>query len=284
MAQWFHIRHAPARGILSKTTGFIAEAGFTHSLSPARNCTYGCTYCYVPTMRIHGGLQQEDWTHWGQFTTFKSNAAELLGRDLRGSEIIYCSPLVDPYQPAEATERMMPRVLAQLMRRPPAVFTIQTRSPLILQDLGQLRELSALTRLRVSFTLTTDRDEVRRLYEPHCEPLPERLRAMEVLVQNGISTFATLAPILPCNPETFVRLAIAATSNDILADPFHERSGKPRGATTRAEAERISQRHEFQEWHRPAFQAMLIGRMREAASAHGRRFAVGTEAFRWLAQ
>jgi hypothetical protein len=28
------IRHAEARGVLSATCGFIAEAGFTHSLSP----------------------------------------------------------------------------------------------------------------------------------------------------------------------------------------------------------------------------------------------------------
>ena len=39
------IRHAEARGILSATCGFIGEAGFTYSLSPARNCTFGCTYC-----------------------------------------------------------------------------------------------------------------------------------------------------------------------------------------------------------------------------------------------
>ena len=94
------IRHAEARGILTPTSGFIAQAGFTHSLSPARNCTFGCTYCYVPTMRIYGGLKPEDWQHWGQFTTFKSNAAELLRKSLRPDQIVYCSPPVDPYQPA----------------------------------------------------------------------------------------------------------------------------------------------------------------------------------------
>ncbi len=66
-----------ARTILSPTTGFIAEAGFTHSLTPARNCTFGCTYCYVPTMRIQGGLKPEDWQRWGQFTTFKSQRGGL---------------------------------------------------------------------------------------------------------------------------------------------------------------------------------------------------------------
>ena len=70
----FPIYHAEARSILTTTSGFIAEAGFTHSLSPARNCTFGCTYCYVPTMGIYGGLKPADWQHWGRFTTFKANA------------------------------------------------------------------------------------------------------------------------------------------------------------------------------------------------------------------
>ena len=76
------IRLADSRSILSPTSGFIAQAGFTHSLTPARNCTYGCLYCYVPTMRIYGGLKPEDWQRWGQFTTFKANAAQLSRREL----------------------------------------------------------------------------------------------------------------------------------------------------------------------------------------------------------
>ena len=108
-----------AKSILSATSGYIAEAGFTHSLTPARNCTFGCTYCYVPTLGIYGGLKPEDWQRWGQFTTFKTNAPDLLRRALRDSQRIYCSPLVDPYQPAEAEVQMMPRILDELMAHPP---------------------------------------------------------------------------------------------------------------------------------------------------------------------
>src|SRR5215471_5336062 len=82
------IQRAEARRILSPTSGFIAEAGFTHSLTPARNCTFGCTYCYVPTLGVYGGLKPEDWQRWGQFTTFKTNAAELLECELRARQTI----------------------------------------------------------------------------------------------------------------------------------------------------------------------------------------------------
>src|SRR5712692_11487917 len=115
----FQIHRAEARSILSATSGFIAEAGFTHSLTPARNCTFGCAYCYVPTLGIYGGLKPEDWQRWGQFTTFKTNAAELLRRELRPGQRIYCSPLVDPYQPAEAGVKQMPGILDAIIATPP---------------------------------------------------------------------------------------------------------------------------------------------------------------------
>jgi DNA repair photolyase len=280
----FEIHRAESASILSCTTGFISQAGFTHSLSPARNCTFACTYCYVPTMRIYGGLKPDDWNHWGRFTTFKSNAPALLRRSLRPDQIIYCSPLVDPYQPAEETESMMPRLLDELIERPPRVFAIQTRGPLILRDLARLDRLAARTTLRVSFSITTDSDRVRRWYEPHCASTPERLETIRRLRAAGIAVYATLAPLLPCNPEALIDLALNATDRDIIGDPFHVRAVKKCGATTRDAGVRISLAQGFSEWHDPAFQAALVERMRQRAAAAGRRFTTGAAAFAWLAQ
>ncbi|MDQ6708605.1 MAG: hypothetical protein M3Z85_21810 [Acidobacteriota bacterium] len=280
----FAIYEAESRGILSRTSGFIAEAGFTHSLTPARNCTFGCSYCYVPTMGIYGGLKPEDWKHWGQFTTFKSNAAELLAGALRSDQAIYCSPLIDPYQPAEEQAPYMPAILTALLRTPPSVITIQTRGPLILRDLPRLREVSRRTRLRVSFSITTDRDDVRRIYEPRCASIDQRFETIAALRAAEIDTFAALAPLLPCDPERLIARAIAATDRDIIGDPFHVRATKRRGATTREAAERISEKHGFQEWHDPEFQAEVVNRMRRAAEAAGRRFEIGPRGFARLAQ
>jgi len=236
-----------ARSILSPTSGFIAEAGFTHSLTPARNCTFGCTYCYVPTMRIQGGLKPEDWQRWGQFTTFKTNAADLLRRELRTQQRIYCSPMVDPYQAAEERERMMPRLLDELLDAPPRVFVLQTRGPLILRDLERLRALAQRTKLRISFSITTNREEIRKLYEPLCAPIAERLNAIRVLRGAGIETYATPAPLLPCDPEELALLALDASGRDLIGDPLHIRNAKPRGATTRDVALRVSAAHHHQQ-------------------------------------
>src|SRR5262245_33616299 len=147
----FTIYSEPARTILTPTSGFIAEAGFTHSLTPARNCTYGCSYCYVPTMGIYGGLRPDDVLYWGAHTTFKSNAAPLLERALRPEQIIYCSPLVDPFQPAEAETGIMGPILEVVGKKPPRIFVLQTRSSRILEYLEELRRLCHQTTLRVSF-------------------------------------------------------------------------------------------------------------------------------------
>jgi DNA repair photolyase len=312
----FQIFRAESAGILSPTSGFIAQAGFTHSLSPARNCTFACTYCYVPTMRIYGGLKPDDWNNWGRFTTFKENAPRLLRDSLRPGQRIYCSPLVDPYQPAEETESMMPRLLAELIERPPLVFAIQTRGPLILRDLAQLQRLAARTALRVSFSITTDNDRVRRLYEPHCASIAQRLETVHRLRAAGIAVYAALAPLLPCDPDALIGLALDATHTDIVGDPFHvravQRKGeraraaiqdmnsregggaaadrfarlyqKKYGATTRDAGVRISRAQGFSEWHDPAFQAAVVERMRQTAAAAGRRFATGPRAFACLAE
>jgi DNA repair photolyase len=274
-----------ARTILSPTTGFIAAAGFTHSLTPARNCTFGCTYCYVPTMRIQGGLKPEDWQRWGQFTTFKSNAADLLHTELREHQRIYCSPMVDPYQPAEERERMIPRLLEALIEAPapPRVFVLQTRGPLILRDLERLRALAQRTTLRVSFSITTNREEVRKLYEPHCAPIGERLDAIRTLREAGIETYATLAPLLPCDPEELALRTLEASGRDLIGDPLHIRSSKPRGATTRDAAFRVSAANDHQEWFDPAFQDDIVERIKRTARSAGYDFATGPSGFATLA-
>jgi DNA repair photolyase len=278
----FAIFHSEAKSILTETSGFIAQAGFTHSLSPARNCGFACTYCYVPTMRVYGGLKPEDWRRWGEFTTFKVNAPELLRRALRPDQVIYCSPLVDPYQPAEESEQMMPRLLDAFLERPPRTLALQTRGPLILRDLDRLTALARRVRLRVSFSLTTDREDVRRVYEPLCAPLQERLSAIRRLTAAGIPTYATLAPLLPCDPEALLDMALETTTGAIICDPFHVRAVKTSGATTREVALRVSSRYGYDQWHDPGFQAEIVDRLRARAKTAGRQCEAGVSGFRLL--
>lgn len=189
----------------------------------------------------------------------------MLRRELRLDQIIYCSPLVDPYQPAEAAEQQMPGILDAVLNSPPRVFVIQTRGPLILRDLGRLRGLSRRTTLRVSFSIPTNRDEVLRLYEPRCPSFQERTAAVQALREAGIETYATLAPLLPCDPEELARAAIEASGRDPIGDPLHVRSVKRRGATTREAAFRIAAVQGHSVWLESEFQEEIVARIRRVA-------------------
>ncbi len=284
----FHIFETDARTILSPVSGFLAEAGFTHSLTPARNCVFGCSYCYVPTMRVQAGLQPEDWKHWGERTTFKRNAAALLGKALRDSQIVYCSPLTDPYQPAEEQMSLMPGLLDAVASHPPRVFAIQTRGPLILRDIDRLRMVASRTRLRIGFSVSTNREDVRRVFEPRCAPLEERWRTIAALRTAGIPVAVTIAPVLPCDPEALAARAMAMTAgNDdapVIADPLHTRAVKRAGATTREAAMAICARHGWEAWLDPAFQSAVVGRLKASVNAAGREFGDGAAGFALLAR
>ncbi len=234
-------------------------------------------------MRVQAGLRREDWQHWGERTTFKRNAAELLPQSLRPDQVIYCSPLTDPYQPAEAERRLMPGLLEAAASRPPRVLVIQTRGPLILRDLELLRLLAGRTNLRVSFSITTNREDVRRIFEPHCAPIEERWRAVGILTAAGIETSVTIAPILPDNPEALIARAMECSRGPVVADPLHVRAVKPSGATTRDAAVAICHRLGYSEWLDPAFQQSILARMAAAANAEGRHFGCGPAGFGLLA-
>ena len=230
-------------------------------------------------MRVQGGLQPEDWRSWGQFTTFKSNAPELAAKTLRPGQRIYCSPLTDPYQPAERVERLMPGLLEAAIAHPPECFVLQTRGPLILRDLALLQRLSVATRLRVSFSITTNRPDAVRKFEPNCEPIGERLGAVRALRDAGIAVHATLAPLLPCDPEELASLALESTTRAVIADPLHVRATKPRGAVTREQAVQLCNRLGYGESLSPAFQQEMVGRVRGVVVAAGRGFGVGESGF-----
>jgi len=231
-------------------------------------------------MRLQGGLKPEDWHHWGQFTTFKTNAAELLRGELRPNQRIYCSPLTDPYQPAEEQARLMPAILDAVSQQPPRAFVLQTRGPLILRDLDRLRDIPGV---RVSFSITTNREDIRKLYEPHCAPIAERLTTVRALREAGVETYVTVAPLLPCDPEELAAAVIDASGRDLIGDPLHVRAVKPRGATTRDAAFRISRVRGHSAWLDPAYQASMVERIRAAAAALGHSFTTGPEGFSILA-
>lgn len=178
----------------------------------------------------------------------------------------------------------MPAILESVSTRPPQIFVIQTRGTLILRDVALLQQVARCTTLRISFSVTTDRDEIRQRYEPHCEPNQVRLTAIRDLRNAGLEVYATLAPLLPCDPEQLAGMAIEASGRDLIGDPLHVRETKQRGATTRHAAFQIAQRHCDCDWFKAEFQERVVARIERVANNAGVQFATGPQGFSRLAR
>jgi DNA repair photolyase len=69
----------------------------------------------------------------------------------------------------------------------------------VTRDMDLLARLGE--RVRVSMTVETDREDIRRAFTPSAPPIPARLKALSELAARGIPVQATIAPVLPCSEQ-----------------------------------------------------------------------------------
>ena len=209
-----------ARSILTPTSGYLC--GYTHSLNAYQGCSFGrgsCPFCYVRAMPI----QRFAGRAWGTWLKAKINAAELLERELNkarrngsfGNLRIFMSSATDPYQGAEARLRITRQLLNIFAQNGNfGRLILQTRSPLVERDRDLLELLGS--RVIVSLTIETNREEVRRLVTPTSPSITRRLLTLERLRDAGIPTQAALSPLLPCDPPVLAELIASRTSRVIV--------------------------------------------------------------------
>ncbi len=152
---------------------------------------------------------------WGQFVDVKVNAPEVLRRQLRRARrgTVLVGTVTDPYQPAEKRHRVTRGCLEALLE-PQFPVEVLTRSPLCLRDLDLFRRFESIT---VGLSITTDREEVARLLEPHAPPIAARVEALRALHRAGISTYAFVGPLLPMDPARLVA-ALGNAADTVLVD------------------------------------------------------------------
>lgn len=196
------IREIQSRSILTPQKAGSLSGHYDYSLNPYAGCAFACSYCYVPSFP-NADHQPGDWGGW---INAKVNAPELVARDrlkVFGSRIFFSSA-TDPYQYAELKYRLSRRCLEQLLKYQPAKLTMHTRSHLILQDIDLLKAFG--DKLEIGVSITTDRDSIRKEFEPNAPGLKRRIELLKTLKENNINVFASLAPLLPCDPDRLISL------------------------------------------------------------------------------
>src|SRR5262245_59893271 len=163
-------------------------------INPYVGCMIACPFCYViDRADFSRRLEGVPSLPWGRYLDVKVNAAEVLRREthpgLRGT--VRMSPiLTDPYQPAERRYRITRQIL-QVLRETNLAPVVLTRAPRILEDIDLIR---SFPRALVGFSIPTDADEYRQIFEPDADPIPERFEALRALHAAGVRTFAVIQP------------------------------------------------------------------------------------------
>ncbi|MBR58467.1 MAG: hypothetical protein CMH54_10655 [Myxococcales bacterium] len=182
----------------------MPEGDGQYYLNPYAGCTIGCPFCYVVGRAdLSRQLDGQPEIEWGRYVDVKINAAEVLAEEVKRYPpgIVRMSPiLTDPYQPAESRYHITRQVL-EVFAETDFIPVVLTRAPRILDD------LDVLTRCRVAgvgFSIPTDDDGVRKLFEPGADPVDERFEALAKCHEAGLRTFGVVQPMLPMNPASMV--------------------------------------------------------------------------------
>ncbi len=186
------VQEKRVRSILSKS----GISSVDYCVNPYVGCSHGCRYCYATFMKRFTGHTEP----WGAFVDAKMNAPEVLRREAgrAKSGLVLISSVTDPYQALESRFRLTRQCLEVLL---PHRFSVDilTKSPLVLRDLDLIENFKEID---VGFTITTDDDETRKIFEPHAPPIDSRIEALRKLHQAGIKTYVFIGPVLPMNPES----------------------------------------------------------------------------------
>ncbi len=193
------------------------DIGMAYSMNPYQGCEHGCIYCYARNTHNYWGYSAG--LDFERKILVKKEAAKLLAAKLKKHNWeplpIMLAGNTDCYQPAEKEFGITRQILEVLWRFKYPVGII-TKNALITRDLDLLKEMAAERLVKVSISLTTLDEDIRRVLEPRTASVRKRLETIRILVNNGIYVNVMMAPIIPGINEHEI-LAMAKKVSDLGA-------------------------------------------------------------------
>ena len=182
--------------IVNKVTS--PDVGLEYSLNPYQGCEHGCIYCYARNSHEYWGYSAG--LDFEQKILVKRNAVELLEQRLK-SKSWQATPIVlsgntDCYQPIEKKLQITRRLLQTFLKYRHPVGMI-TKNALVQRDIDILRELAAENLVHVNLSITSLKEETRRILEPRTASIKKRLETVEKLSAANIPVSVMMAPIIP---------------------------------------------------------------------------------------
>lgn len=203
------IKEIKVKSVLTKS----GIPGADYCINPYVGCFHGCRYCYATFMKRFTNHTEP----WGGFVDVKINAAEVLEKQLKRAEkgSVIISSVTDAYQPIEARYKITRKCLEVLLQyQHQFSVDILTKSPLVLRDMDLIKRFKDIY---VGITITTDDEDMRKVFEPNAPSISARINALKKLHDNGIETYAFIGPVLPTNPEALAK-RIKPYADSIIID------------------------------------------------------------------
>ena len=242
-----------SKSILTPGRGLLSE--YSHSLNPYAGCAFGCSYCYVRQLPVSLFRDEE----WGTWVDIKANAAELLRKELikakkKGPVTIFMSSATDPYQPIEAKTMLTKSLLEVMLEVQLDFLFVQTRSPLVKRDLDLFKQFG--NKIRISMTIETDKEEIRKAFAPSAPPIPARMNALREITEAGVLTQATISPLLPCSRDFPKKLKHIASR--VTLDDFWMGDGSGGKRTEKLGIYKIYDQLGMEKWYNPAAHKVVL--------------------------
>ncbi len=188
------VKEIQAKSIIGSTQ--VPSADYV--INPYTGCQFACMYCFASFM---GRFVGETNNNWGNYVYVKTNAVELMQKDIlrlmkkKPHPRVVLSTVTDPYQGVEKKYRLTRGILETFAKNEyQGRVGILTKSPMILDDLELLK---TIPNLEVGLSITTTDDKLSRFLEVQAPLASARLRTLKKLNDAGIKTYVFVGPFLP---------------------------------------------------------------------------------------
>ncbi len=175
----------------------IDAYNFPYTFNPYTGCPYCCHYCYT----IKSALWSARLKNWGikpNIAKPKLGVVQKLQRDLQDLKNIQTrykevqiGNFFDPYPPIEPKLKITRQCLDVFRQYPDWKVHLETKSPLILNDMDIIKQMPRFEAEITITTLTHDKQ-----FEPNAPSTKERFNLIKELNNNGIFTRVMIMPIL----------------------------------------------------------------------------------------
>jgi hypothetical protein len=163
---------------------------------------------------------------------------------------IFMSSVTAPYPPQERLTRRTRALLQEMLDRPPDLLTIQSHTPLVVDDLSLLQQLKERCKLQVNVTVETDIAVLPPELPQHVYSPQARIDALSQLRLGGICAVGVVSPLLPLrDPLGFAR-SLERACDRVILDHYLIGDGSHNGLRTkRIGFPELMTRDGFEEWN-----------------------------------